>query len=145
MSRKYHDKPRRDGSMAFDSVSSLHHGRVEAGKFFSYQDIPTCILVRLPVEAFVEFLDELVDPGVKEAVARRLVADKQLPDKSFKATATRVLGKLGGKIAGKAGEEAAGMAAPAAERIGAFLAGLLSGDANNAVGAIKPGEYTDAI
>ena len=110
-------------------------------------------LVRLPVEAFVEFLDDLVEPAVKDAVARRLVADKQLPDKGFKALATGVLGKLGEKIAGKVGEEVAGalvgaaadIAAPATERIGAFLVGLLSGNVDNAVGAVGRGEFAEAV
>jgi hypothetical protein len=52
-------------------------------------------LVKLPVEAFVEFLDEIVDERTKKEVRATLVKDKQLPDTSFKALATGVLTKLG--------------------------------------------------
>jgi len=41
-------------------------------------------LVKLSVEAFVEFLDEILDDDTKKAVHSTLVKDKQLPDKSFK-------------------------------------------------------------
>jgi hypothetical protein len=60
-------------------------------------------LVRLPVDAFVEFIDELLDVGTKDAVKAALVHDKQLPDTSFKALAKGVLTKLGEKFADKAG------------------------------------------
>lgn len=62
-----------------------------------------------------------------------LVANKQLPDHSFKALANGVLTKLGKKVAGKAGEAvaeqlvgAAGdvIVKPAAERMTSFLLGL---------------------
>ena len=39
-------------------------------------------LVKLPVEAFVEFLDDIVDDDTKKQVKTTLVEDKQLPDKS---------------------------------------------------------------
>src|SRR5216684_3840683 len=65
-------------------------------------------LVKLPVKAFVEFLDEILDDETKKAVRATLVKDKQLPDKSFKALATGVLAKLGEKVAGEAGKEIAG-------------------------------------
>src|SRR5258708_24633219 len=83
-------------------------------------------LVKLPVEAFVEFLDEIVDDDTKKEVRTTLVKDKQLPDTSFKALATSVLAKLGEKVAGEAGKELAGeivgkAAKPAAEKTVAFL------------------------
>ena len=53
-------------------------------------------LVKLPVEAFVEFLDEIVDEGTKKAVRATLVKDKQLPDNSFKAQ-QRVFSRHSGK------------------------------------------------
>ncbi len=97
-------------------------------------------IVRLPVDAFVEFLDHLVDPGVKKAFKAKLVKDKQLEDKSFTAIAKGVLGKLGEKVAGKAGEAVAdtvvdgakGMLGPAAEQVTSFLISLLKGDADTA-------------
>jgi hypothetical protein len=58
-------------------------------------------LVKLPVESFVDFLDEIVDEETKKEVRSTLVKDKQLPNTSFKALATGVLAKLGEKVAVK--------------------------------------------
>jgi hypothetical protein len=108
-------------------------------------------LVRLPVDAFVEFLDDLVDTDTKKALQTILVKDKQLPDRSFRAVATGVLMKLGGKVAGKAGEELAGDLAkgvgeavfkPAIERATEFLTSLLKHDATAAVGALTADDLT---
>lgn len=94
-------------------------------------------IVRMPLDAFVEFLESLLTPEVKADFVRRLVADRQLPDRSFRALAAGVLGKLGEKVAGKAGEAAAGgivdATGPAAERLGGFIAGLLDGKPAEAV------------
>lgn len=103
-------------------------------------------LVKLPVEAFVEFLDDVVDDDTKKQVKTTLVKDKQLPDKSFKALATGVLGKLGEKVAGEAGKEFAGevvgnIAKPAAEKAVGFVMGLLSGDAKSATKAITRDDF----
>jgi hypothetical protein len=65
-------------------------------------------IVRLPVDAFVEFLDDLVDDGTKRELRKALLKDKQLLNRSFRALATGVLSKLGEKVAGKAGEALAG-------------------------------------
>jgi hypothetical protein len=97
-------------------------------------------LLRLPVQAFVKFLDGLVDPKTKRDLQRILVKDKQLPDKSFKGLTIGVLKKLGEKAAGKVGEEVAGaiakgvgeVAKPAIEQLTRFLGGLLGGDAKGA-------------
>jgi hypothetical protein len=59
----------------------------------------------LLVEAFVEFLDEVVDQETKKEVRTTLVRDKQLPHTSFKALATGILAKLGEKVAGEAGKK----------------------------------------
>ena len=103
-------------------------------------------LVKLPVEAFVEFLDEIVDDATKKQVKNTLVKDKQLPDISFKALATGVLGKLGEKVAGEAGKEIAGelvgsVGKPAAEKAIGFLMGLLSGDAKGATKGITKDDF----
>jgi hypothetical protein len=86
-------------------------------------------IVRMPVDAFVEFLDELIDADTKKEFVIRLTKDKQLPDKSFKALAIGVLGKLGEKVAGEVGKEVAadvvGAATPIAKEFGSFLTGLL--------------------
>jgi hypothetical protein len=79
----------------------------------------------LLVEAFVEFLDEVVDQETKKEVRTTLVRDKQLPHTSFKALATGILAKLGEKVAGEAGKEIAGeivgkAAKPAAEKAISF-------------------------
>jgi hypothetical protein len=109
-------------------------------------------LIRLPVDAFVDFLEGLLDAETKQAVKARLVADKQLPDRSFKALATGVLAKLGEKVAGKAGEAVAEQVVgvvgdvvvkPAAERMTSFLVGLLSRDVDKAVGSVMSGEYAE--
>jgi hypothetical protein len=60
-------------------------------------------LVKLPADAFVEFLDEIVDDETKEQVKATLVKDKQIPDVSFKALARGVLVTLGKKAAGEIG------------------------------------------
>jgi hypothetical protein len=109
-------------------------------------------LVRVPVDAFVEFLDDLVDDDTKTALKAILVKDKQLPDRSFKAVATGILMKLGEKVAGKAGEELAGelvkgageaVVKPAIERATAFLTSLLKHDATGAVGSLTADDLTD--
>jgi hypothetical protein len=94
-------------------------------------------LLRLPVPAFVDFLDELVDDDTKKALRAILVKGHQLPDTSFKAFATGVLQKLGEKVAGEAGEAVAGaivkgagdtVVKPAIERLTGFLTHLLGRD-----------------
>lgn len=93
-------------------------------------------IVRMPVNAFVEFLDELIDPEVKKTFIARLVQDKQLEDKSFKAIAANVLGKLGEKIAGEVGKEIAADAVGAGlPVVKAFLLGLLSNRGEDAAKA----------
>ena len=108
-------------------------------------------LVRLPVDAFVEFLDDLADGDNKKVLHAILVKDKQLPDRTFKAAATGILMKLGEKVAGKAGEELAGDLAkgvgeavfkPAIERTTDFLTSLLKHDAKAAVGALTVDDLT---
>jgi hypothetical protein len=103
-------------------------------------------LVKMPVQAFVEFLDEIVDEHTKKEVQTTLVKDKQLPDTSFKALATGLLAKLGEKVAGEVGKEFAGeivskAAKPAAEKAVAFLNGLLTGDAKGATKKISKDDY----
>jgi hypothetical protein len=103
-------------------------------------------LIRLPVEPFVEFLDDVVDSETKKQVKKTLVEDKQLPDKSFKALATGVLGKLGEKVAGEAGKELAGeivggVAKSAAEKAIGFVVGLVTGDVKNATRSITKDDF----
>jgi hypothetical protein len=105
-------------------------------------------IVRLPVDAFVEFLDEIVDEDTKKSVREMLVKDKQLPDKSFKALATGVLSKLGEKIAGKAGEAIAGelvaeVGKPVAKKLVGFITGLLTGDAKGATKSITKDDFIE--
>jgi len=79
-------------------------------------------LVKLPADAFVEFLDEIVDDETKKQVRLTLVKDKQIPDTSFKALATGLLVALGKKAAGEAGGALADkLAKPAAEKAASFL------------------------
>lgn len=101
-------------------------------------------LVKLPVESFVEFLDDLVDDETKKAVRKTLVTDKGLPDKSFKGFATGLLGKLGEKAAGEAGGAIAKeVAGPAAKKAIQFLAGILTGNADNATKSITKDDFFD--
>ena len=106
-------------------------------------------IVRLPVDAFAEFLDDLVDEVTKHELRKRLVEDHQLPDRSFKALVVGLLSKLGEKVAGKAGEAIAGeLLVPfekqgvenAADRIGAFLSSLFRNDVSTAVATLRPSE-----
>jgi hypothetical protein len=105
-------------------------------------------LVKLPVETFVEFLDDIVDEATKREVRTALVKDKQLPDTSFRALATGLLAKLGEKVAGEAGKEIAGeivgkAAKPAAEKAIAFLSGVLSGDAKGATKTLSKDDFSE--
>jgi hypothetical protein len=102
----------------------------------------------LPVDAFVEFLDDIVDDETKKQVKTTLVKDKQLPNKSFKALATGVLGKLGEKVAGEVGKELAGdlvtgVGKPATEKAIGFLTGLLTGDARGATKGITKEDFPE--
>jgi hypothetical protein len=96
-------------------------------------------LVKLPADAFVEFLDEIVDDETKKQIKTTLVKDKQIPDTSFKALATGVLVTLGKKAAGEAGGALADkITKPAAEKVASFLIGLLTADAKGATkGLVK--------
>jgi hypothetical protein len=96
-------------------------------------------LVRMPVDAFVEFLDGVVDDEVKKSVKKKLVEDKQLPERSFKALATGVLKKLGEKVADETGGE---LAKGAADKVSSFIGGLLNGDSKSATKSI--GDVIDA-
>lgn len=104
-------------------------------------------IVRLPVDAFVEFLDDLVDPQVKAAFVADLVADKQIADRSFKGVISGVLGKMGSKIGGAVAEEIAGdlveAAAPTVERIGALVGGLLQNGVQAAISVLRRSEKPD--
>ncbi|WP_378948907.1 hypothetical protein [Paracoccus sp. R86501] len=98
-------------------------------------------IVRMPVEAFVEFLDELIDPATKKAFIDRLTRDKQLKDTSFKSIAVGVFGRLGEKIAGEVGKEIAAdivdATMPVAKDFGCFLLGLLESNGEEAAKAAR--------
>ena len=106
-------------------------------------------IIRLPVDAFVDFLASLVDDKTKEEFRKRLVKGKQLADTSFKGVATGVIGKIGEKVMGKVAEDLAGVAVdavgdkvfkPAAVRLASMFTGLLKGDADQAVGSVLASE-----
>lgn len=102
----------------------------------------------MPVDAFVEFLDDIVDEETKNNVRQTLVRDKQLPDRSFKAIATGVLSKLGEKVAGEAGKAIAGelvgeVAKPVTKKVIAFVTSLVAGDAKGAVKSISKDDLID--
>ncbi|MFW2346730.1 MAG: hypothetical protein ACN4EU_15700 [Brevundimonas mediterranea] len=105
-------------------------------------------IVRLPVEAFVEFLDDLVDDAVKAQFVAELVLGRQIADRSFKGIMKGVLGKMASKVGGAFAEEmaedlAGGLveaAAPVAERIGGFVGGLLRNGADAAIAFVQPDE-----
>jgi len=106
-----------------DIVARLKRRGVFADSSFAKE------LVKLPADAFVEFLDEIVDADTKREVTETLVKDKQIADASFKAFAKGVLVALGEKVANDAGGKIAG-------RIGDFLDGLLTKNVAKAVGAV---------
>ena len=108
-------------------------------------------IVRLPVDAFFEFVDKLVDEKITRDLGKRLVEEHQIPDMSFRALVAGVLCKLGEKIAGKAGEVLAGelfetagseVLGGATHRLGIFLSSLFRGDASGAAGAVQRSEIT---
>jgi len=110
-------------------------------------------LVRLPVDAFVEFLDDIVSDDIKKAVHKALVQDKQLPDTSFKALAIGVLSTLGAKVAGEAGGDllkamgdkaTAAIITPAIDKASSFLSGILLGDATKAVAKLDLTDFPRA-
>ena len=76
-----------------------------------------------------------------------IVKDKQLPDRSFKALATGVLGKLGEKGCGRnrqrhlAGELVGSVGKPAAEKAVGFVMGVLTGDAKGATKDITKDDF----
>ncbi len=106
-------------------------------------------ILRMPVELFAEFLDDMVDEATKGELCRRLVEDHQLPDRSFKALITGILGKIGEKMAGKAGEAVASeLLKPfgdlrmegGADRLTAFLSHLFRRDSAAAIDALRVGD-----
>jgi hypothetical protein len=102
-------------------------------------------LVKLPAEAFVEFLDEIVDDDTKRQVKTTLVKDKQIPDTGFKAIATSLLVKLGKKAAGEAGGALAEkIAKPAADKAVSFVMGLLTGDVRAATKSLEKDDLIEA-
>ncbi len=122
-----------------DIVARLKRRGVFADASFSSE------LVRLPVDAFVEFLDDIVDDDFKKALNKTLVQDRQLPDLSFKALAIGALAtlgeKFGGEVLGKVvqavGDKAtAATITPAIDKAASFLIGVLRGDAKQAAAKI---------
>ena len=102
-------------------------------------------LVKLPAQAFVEFLDEIVDDDTKKQVRTTLVKDKQIPDTSFKAIATSLLAKLGKKAAGEAGGALAEkIAKQATDKAVSFVMGLLTGDVKAATKSLERDDLIDA-
>ena len=103
-------------------------------------------ILRMPVDLFVEFLDDMVDETTKRDLRKRLVVDHQMPDRSFKALVAGLLGKVGEKVAGKAGEAIAGeLLEPfgglriedAAGHLTAFLAHLLRRESAAAAASLR--------
>lgn len=77
-------------------------------------------IVKLSIDHFVEFIDELANDDAKEAIEQNLILDEQIEDRSFRATALRLLKGIARKAAGTAGEEVAGL-------FGDAVGGLLDG------------------
>lgn len=82
-------------------------------------------IVRLPVERFVEFLDDFLPAQHKENMREALVRDKQIADVSFKGIATAVLKKVATRAIGKIGDE---LVDGALEEAGELISGLIKGD-----------------
>jgi hypothetical protein len=90
-------------------------------------------IVRLPVDAFVEFLDQVLSASQKKEVTELLVRYKLVPDKSFKGVAKGALKKLAEKLADKAG---GALADSAVDRLTDFIRGLISSDTGAIVGTL---------
>jgi hypothetical protein len=61
-------------------------------------------LIRLSPSAFVTFLDDFLSVSEKEAARRRLVADGQIPNQSFKAMLGSAIARLAEGVAGEVGK-----------------------------------------
>lgn len=91
-------------------------------------------IIRLPIDGFIEFIKMYIDIEAFEKVQQKLVADKLLPESSFKALAKAVLVKIAEKGAGKIGSAMMGTAfdgmtdAMESFEVTQFLAALLNGD-----------------
>ena len=94
-------------------------------------------IVRMPVEAFVEFLDDLVDDKTKAAFKKTLVKDGLAPDTSFKAITVGVLGKLSEKIIGEAGDAVAKEIVGGAEPLVKMLTSLFTGKGKEAAETVS--------
>src|SRR5262249_48459827 len=90
-------------------------------------------IVRLPVDSFVEFLDEIVAPTQKKEITESLVRYKLVPDKSFKGVVKGVVKKVVEKVADKAGGE---LTEIAIDRLTDFVRGLVGNDASAMTGAL---------
>jgi hypothetical protein len=97
-------------------------------------------LVRMPVNAFVEFLDSVVDDKIKKEVKAVLVKDKQLPNLSFKALTAGMLKTLGKKVAGKGGDA---LAEAIVDKVSSFIGGLLDKNVEEATHAIERGDFIE--
>lgn len=86
-------------------------------------------IVRVPVAQFVEFMDSFFGAEHKAKLTAKLVKDRQIEDKSFKAVATKVIKGLAGKALGKAGDA---VVDGAADVLGPFIKALFAGDADQA-------------
>jgi hypothetical protein len=83
-------------------------------------------IVRLPVHAFVDFLDGLVDKDTQKSFLEKMVKDKVLEDTTFAGIAKGVLSKLVKKVAGDALGDAV------ADEVKGFLISLLKGEVDEA-------------
>lgn len=97
-------------------------------------------LVRMPVNAFVEFLDSVVDDKIKKEVKAVLVKDKQLPNLSFKALTAGVLKTLGKRIVGNAADA---LAEATVDKVTSFIGGLLDKNVEEATDAIEREDFIE--
>lgn len=116
-------------------VARLRRAGVFADASFSKE------IIRMPIDAFVDFLDTLLDAETKKNVKAILIKDGQLPDRSFKALATGILRKLGEKVAGEAG---GALSKGVVDRVGSFLGGMLSSDPKAATKGISVIDFIEA-
>lgn len=120
-----------------DIIARLKKKGIYADATFSRE------IVRLTVDAFIEFVKEFVDADNYKKIQDRLVKDKLREDLSFKGLTKAFLSKIGEKAAGKIGSSAVDVAIDGISdslgniEIAPFFAALFSGDTNKAVAIVR--------
>lgn len=99
-------------------------------------------MIRLPLDAFSDFIAHATTPQIQAEFRQKLVGDKVAPDRSFKALFCGVLKGMAGKVAGKAAEPLIDLGA---EHLTALVSGLFGGGVAASVEMIHENAYFTEI